>query len=95
MRYGILRQVSHIAERLEPPSTEPPGTLFHKSLTTASVKYYNCSQQGRTMKEVADILNLTKRTVALHKYRIMKAFALRTNVDLLKLAIREHLASAE
>jgi DNA-binding NarL/FixJ family response regulator len=47
------------------------------------------------MKEVADILNLTKRTVALHKYRIMKAFALRTNVDLLKLAIREHLASAE
>jgi DNA-binding NarL/FixJ family response regulator len=22
-----------LAERLEPPSTEPPGTLFHKSLT--------------------------------------------------------------
>ena len=41
------------------------------------------------------MLNLTTRTVAFHKYRIMKDFGLHTNMDLIKLAIREHLASIE
>ncbi len=47
------------------------------------------------MRDTADILKLTTRTIAYHKYTIMKDFGLRNNVDLLKLAIREHLASAE
>jgi len=43
------------------------------------------------MKEAANILKLTTRTVAFHKYRIMQEFGLQNNSELLKLAIREHL----
>jgi DNA-binding NarL/FixJ family response regulator len=49
--------------------------------------------EGCSMKEAAHILELGERTVAFHKYRIMNAFDLSTNLDLLKLAIRENLVS--
>ena len=46
---------------------------------------------GRTMKEAAEVLQVTPRTIAFHKYRIMKAFELETNSDLVRLAIKERL----
>jgi len=51
--------------------------------------------EGRTMKETADILRLSMSTVAFHKYKIMRTFGLRSNVELIRLAIREKLTSAE
>jgi DNA-binding NarL/FixJ family response regulator len=51
--------------------------------------------EGRTMKETAEILSLSPSTVAFHKYTIKRTFGLRSNVELLRLAIREKLASAE
>jgi DNA-binding CsgD family transcriptional regulator len=47
------------------------------------------------MREIADILSLSMSTVAFHKYNIERTFGLRSNVELLRLAIRENLASAE
>jgi DNA-binding NarL/FixJ family response regulator len=49
--------------------------------------------EGRSMKEAAHILDLQPRTVAFHKYRIMDAFDISNNLDLLKLAIRENLVT--
>jgi DNA-binding NarL/FixJ family response regulator len=40
------------------------------------------------MKEAAGVLNVTTRTVAFHKYRIMAALGLHTNADLVQYAIR-------
>jgi DNA-binding NarL/FixJ family response regulator len=51
--------------------------------------------EGRTMKETADILSVSPSTVAFHKYAIKRTFGLHSNVELLRLAIREKLASAE
>lgn len=45
--------------------------------------------EGRPMKEVADILQITPRTVAFHKYRTMEAFDLKSNADLIRFALRE------
>jgi len=47
--------------------------------------------EGRTMKEAADVLNVTPRTVAFHKYKIMEEFELKTNSDLLRFAMKERL----
>jgi DNA-binding NarL/FixJ family response regulator len=47
--------------------------------------------EGRSMKEVASILNLTTRTVAFHKYRIMALLGLKTNAELVQYAIRTFL----
>ena len=49
--------------------------------------------EGRSMKEAAKILNVTPRTVAFHKYRMMKEFSLKNNADLIRFALREHIVS--
>ena len=43
------------------------------------------------MKEVADILKVTPRTVAFHKYRIMDELNLRTTAELIQYAIKSHI----
>ncbi len=45
--------------------------------------------EGRSMKEAAKILNVTPRTVAFHKYRMMDQLNLMNNADLIQLAVRE------
>ncbi len=45
--------------------------------------------EGHSMKEAAKILDVTPRTVAFHKYRMMEQLHLKTNADLIQLAIRE------
>jgi DNA-binding NarL/FixJ family response regulator len=45
--------------------------------------------EGRSMKEAAKILNVTPRTVAFHKYRMMDQLNLKNNADLIQFALRE------
>jgi DNA-binding NarL/FixJ family response regulator len=45
--------------------------------------------EGHSMKEAAGILNITPRTVAFHKYRMMEQLHLKTNADLIQFAIRK------
>jgi DNA-binding NarL/FixJ family response regulator len=47
--------------------------------------------EGKVMKEVGFILNMTTRTVAFHKYRIMEVLGTRTNADLVRYAVRTHI----
>ena len=46
--------------------------------------------EGKSMKEVAAILDLTPRTVAFHKYRMMEQLKIKTNAELIQYAIRQH-----
>jgi len=50
--------------------------------------------EGKCMKEVASVLNVTTRTVAYNKYRIMEVLNIRTNAELVQYAIRTHLIAA-
>jgi DNA-binding NarL/FixJ family response regulator len=49
--------------------------------------------EGRSMKQVADILHITKRTVAAHKYAVMDLLQLKTNADLVQYAIKRRIIS--
>jgi DNA-binding NarL/FixJ family response regulator len=49
--------------------------------------------EGRSMKEVASILQITKRTVAAHKYAVMDLLQLKTNAELVQYAIRRKIIS--
>jgi DNA-binding NarL/FixJ family response regulator len=49
--------------------------------------------EGRSMKEVAAVLQITKRTVAAHKYAVMDLLQLKTNADLVQYAIRHRIIS--
>ena len=50
--------------------------------------------EGKVMKEVGSILNMTTRTVAYHKYRMMEVLGAKSNAELVKYAIRSHLVAA-
>lgn len=46
---------------------------------------------GRTMKEVAFVLDVTPRTVAFHKYRMMQHLCIRSTAELIQFAIKSSL----
>lgn len=81
------------ARQIECEFIRDPDIKCNKTLSRRQREVLQLLAEGKTMKEAADVLCLTARTVAFHKYSIMEEFNLHTNVDLLKLAIREHLVS--
>ena len=50
--------------------------------------------EGKVMKEIGDILQMTPRTVAFHKYRMMEALGAKNNADLVRYAVRHHIVPA-
>jgi len=47
--------------------------------------------EGKSMKEVADVLKVIPRTVAFHKYRIMQELSFKTTVELIQFAIKSRI----
>jgi DNA-binding NarL/FixJ family response regulator len=44
--------------------------------------------EGKSLKEVAAILNISTKTVEFHKYRIMNKLGIRTNAEMTKYAVK-------
>ena len=82
-----------VAKKLTEDFIRDPVTRAKGSLTPRQREVLQLLAEGRTMKEAANVLNLTTRTVAFHKYRIMEDFGMHSNSELYKLAIRERLVS--
>ena len=47
--------------------------------------------EGHSMKEVGAVLNLTPRTVAFHKYRMMEQLKVKSTAELIQYAVRNHI----
>jgi DNA-binding NarL/FixJ family response regulator len=82
-----------IAQKLIEELIHTPQQRGAKELTTRQRQVLQLLAEGRSMKEAAEILNIAVRTIAFHKYRIMEDFGLKTNSDLVRFAMREHLIS--
>ena len=65
-----------------------------KTLTPRQTEVLQLLAEGRSMKEVAAVLNVTPRTVAFHKYRIMEVIGARSNAELIHFAFKNHLMAA-
>jgi DNA-binding NarL/FixJ family response regulator len=50
--------------------------------------------EGKGMKEVGNVLCITTRTVAFHKYRMMEVLGAKSSAELVKYAVRNHLVAA-
>jgi DNA-binding NarL/FixJ family response regulator len=50
--------------------------------------------EGKVMKEIGSILNMTTRTVAYHKYRMMEVLGAKTSAELVKYAVKSHIVAA-
>jgi DNA-binding NarL/FixJ family response regulator len=58
-----------------------------EKLTARQREVLQLLAEGRSMKEVADLLDVTARTVAFHKYTIMEHLGLKTSAELVHYAV--------
>ena len=70
---------------LHPPET--PGD----DLTSRQREVLQLLAEGRSMKEVASVLNLAPRTVAFHKYEMMKRLNVTSTAELIQYAVKHHI----
>jgi DNA-binding NarL/FixJ family response regulator len=73
---------------------EPLGVFLRQAvkpdmekLTPRQREVLQLLAEGRAMKEVADLLRVTARTVAFHKYAIMEQLSLKTSAELVQYAL--------
>jgi len=98
----VIRRVLNAKAGVPPRMTQRAFDRFVRDLRTDREKKLTPRQrevlqllaEGRTMKEAADMLHITTRTIAFHKYRMMEAFGLETNSDLFRFALAERLITA-
>ena len=60
-----------------------------RELTMRQREVLQLLAEGRSMKEVGAILDLTPRTVAFHKYRMMEQLRLKTSAELVQFAVKQ------
>jgi DNA-binding NarL/FixJ family response regulator len=94
-----IREVMQGRSYMTPLVTEGVvGSLLHlneqkssHSLTSRQKEVLQLLAEGRSMKEVGSMLNLTPRTVAFHKYRIMEQLNVRSTAELVQYAVKHHI----
>ena len=67
---------------------DPGHALGKTHLSDRQREVLQLLAEGRTMKEVARILNITPRTVAFHKYSIMDDLGIKTGAGLVQYAVK-------
>jgi len=60
-------------------------------LTSRQREVLQLLAEGHSMKEVANLLNLTPRTVAFHKYEMMKRLNVNSTAELIQYAVKRHI----
>ncbi|HEX5703565.1 MAG TPA: response regulator transcription factor [Pyrinomonadaceae bacterium] len=83
------------------PQGDVPGSFFHQvernknpnHLTLRQKEVLQLLVEGRSMKEVAYMLDVTPRTVAFHKYSMMEQLHLHSSADLIRFAINNSLVA--
>ena len=66
-----------------------------RDLTNRQRDFLQLFAEGRPMKEIASILDLSEKTVEFHKRHIMEAFNVRSNADLVLFALERGLITVD
>jgi DNA-binding NarL/FixJ family response regulator len=69
------------------------STSTNGKLTARQREVLRLIAEGRTMKEIANLLHISTRTAESHKYEMMQALGLQTTAELIQHAIRIGLIS--
>ena len=76
----LLREQKHFSEE--------------KRITQRQSEVLQLLVEGKSIKEVANIIDIAPGTVAFHKYRMMETLNIKTHAALLEYAIKHHMAPA-
>ncbi|HEY7095721.1 MAG TPA: response regulator transcription factor [Terriglobales bacterium] len=92
----VLEGKPYVTPRLRPENwaiRKERARQYEKELTPRQKEVLQLLAEGRPMKEIADILKVSEKTIMFHKYHIMSAFNLKNNADLVLFALKNHLIS--
>ena len=90
----VLRGRSYIAPAMRSEDwaeAKARARQFSKDLTPRQRDIVQLFGEGRLMKEIAALLNLSEKTVEFHKHHIMVSFNLKNNADLVLFALNHGL----
>jgi len=62
-----------------------------RTITQRQREVIQLLSEGKTMKEAAHILKVSRRTIAFHKYRAMEELGIKNTADLIQFAINNHI----
>jgi len=68
-----------------------PGGPGVRELSPREREVLQLLAEGKSMKEVAAVLDISPRTVEFHKYRVMELLGVKTNAELVQYAIKHGL----
>jgi len=66
------------------------GRSFNNEIIQRECDVLRLLAEGRQMKEVGDILSISKRTVAFHKYKMWKKLGTKNDAELFRYAVNNH-----
>jgi DNA-binding NarL/FixJ family response regulator len=92
----VLRGKSYLTPKLRAGDwveTKARARQFSKEMTPRQRGIVQLLAEGRSMKEIACLLDLSENTVEFHKHHIMKAFNLESNAALVLFALKQGLIS--
>jgi DNA-binding NarL/FixJ family response regulator len=81
----------YVARRLLESFINDPNADHEPSMTIRQKQVLQLLAEGKSMKEVAAALAITKRTVAYHKYEIMRLHSLQSMTDIVMFAIKQRI----
>ncbi len=74
---------------------DPQGRPRSRELTPRQREVIQLLAEGKSMKEAADILGVTPRTIAFHKYRMMEELGIKSNAELIRVGLQQHILVTE
>jgi DNA-binding NarL/FixJ family response regulator len=87
---AALEGKTYISPSIARSLSEEPlaGQILLRDLSTREREVLQLLAEGKSMKEVAAVLDISPRTVEFHKYRIMELLRVRSNAELVQQAIK-------
>ena len=97
--HDVVRGVSYVTPQISQAMEErfirdPRSANRPRELTGRQREILQMLAEGRSMKEIAYVLQITHRTVRFHKARIMEELGITTNSELVKYALKQGIISA-
>jgi DNA-binding NarL/FixJ family response regulator len=94
----VLRGESYLTRKLRAEdwvTSKARARQFRKELTSRQKDIVQLFGEGRAIKQIAGMLNLSEKTVEFHKHHIMQAFNLKNNAELILFALQQGLISLD
>jgi DNA-binding NarL/FixJ family response regulator len=92
----VLHGESYLTRKMQGEdwvTTKARVQQFGKELTPRQKDIVQLFGEGRAIKQIADMLGLSEKTVEFHKHHIMEAFNLKNNAELILFALKQGLIS--